>query len=115
MHWPSPKSMRKFKDKIRKETHRCDGRGLPEIISRPNVRMRGWFGYFKHSYRTTFPRLDQWIRMRLRSIPRKRHKGKGRGRGHDHIRWPNAYFRRLGLYMLVGAHAAACQSLRRNR
>jgi hypothetical protein len=41
--------------------------------------------------------------MRLRSILRKRHKGKGRGQGLDHIRWPNNYFEKLGLFSLAAA------------
>src|SRR3989339_952861 len=72
--------------------------------------LRGWYGYFKHSHKTTFPRIDSWIRMRLRSILRKRRGGEGRGRGADHQRWPNAYFANLGLFPLTAAHALACQS-----
>jgi hypothetical protein len=73
-----------------------------------------WFSLIdKHSHRTTFPGLDQWIRMRLRSILRRRHHGKGRGRGCDHQRWPNAYFAELGLFSAVAAHAEARQSPRR--
>ena len=37
----------------------------------------GWFEYFKHSHKTTFPPLDGWIRMRLRSILRKRQRTGG--------------------------------------
>jgi len=48
----------------------------------------------QHSYHTTFPALDGWVRMRLRSILRTWHHGKGRGRGQDHQRWPN----KLGLF-----------------
>jgi hypothetical protein len=73
--------------------------------------LRGWFGYFKHSYKTTFPPIDGWVRMRLRSILRKRQKKKGRGRGSDHQRWPNAYFAAMGLYSLTAAHRTACQSM----
>src|SRR3989339_1254996 len=40
-------------------------------------RLRGWYEYFKHSHKTTFPRIDSWIRMRLRSILRKSRGGKG--------------------------------------
>ena len=44
--------------------------------------------------------MEQWVRMRLRSILRKRHGGEGRGAGRDHIRWPNRSFEKLGLYWL---------------
>jgi RNA-directed DNA polymerase len=70
----------------------------------------GWFGYFQHSHKTTFARLDAWVRMRLRSLLRRRHGRKGRGRGADHQRWPNAFLAELGLVSLATAHAAACQS-----
>jgi RNA-directed DNA polymerase len=108
--FPRTKSIQKFKDAIRAKTERSNGRCLPAIIGSLNPMLRGWFEYFKHSYKTTFPKLDGWIRMRLRSILRKRQKKRGRGRGSDHQRWPNAYFAEQGLYSLKTAHASACQS-----
>jgi RNA-directed DNA polymerase len=108
--YPRTKSMQKFKDTIRAKTKRTSGESLKVIITGLTPTIRGWFEYFKHSYRTTFPYLDGWIRMRLRSILRKRRGGKGRGRGSDHQRWPNAFFANQGLYSLKTAHALACQS-----
>jgi RNA-directed DNA polymerase len=108
--FPRTKSIQKLKDTIRAKTKRNNGRCLPAIIGSLNPTLRGWFGYFKHSYKTTFPELDGWIRGRLRSILRKRQKKRGRGRGSDHQRWPNAYFADLGLYSLKAAHRLACQS-----
>jgi len=84
------------------------------ITGELNQSLRGWYEYFKYSHKTTFPRIDRWIRMRLRSILRKRRGGKGRGRGADHQRWPNAYFANLGLFTLTAAHALACQPRRGN-
>jgi len=75
-------------------------------------RLRGWYEYFKHSHKTTFPRIDSWIRMRLRSILRKSRGGKGRCRGAGHQRRPNAYLANLGLFTLTAAHALVCQSRR---
>src|SRR5947207_851824 len=83
------------------------GGSMSEIAANINQTIRGWMGYFKHSYHTTFPTLDKWVRGRLRTIQRKRHKGKGRGRGNDHIRWPNAYFAELGLISMVLVRAKA--------
>jgi RNA-directed DNA polymerase len=111
--WPSDKSLKRLKDTVRSKTRRNNGHSLEVIIVNLNRSTRGWFEYFKHSHRTTFPRLDQWIRMRLRSILRRRRHRKGRGRGSDHQRWPNAYFAERGLFSLVAAHAAASQSSRR--
>jgi RNA-directed DNA polymerase len=111
--WPRKKSLKKVQDKIRVLTKRTNGQGLSAIISRINPIMRGWFGYFKHSLYTTFVSLDGWIRMRLRSILRKRNKRRGRGRGKDHQRWPNAFFAEQGLFSLVTAAAKSGQSSKR--
>jgi RNA-directed DNA polymerase len=108
--FPRAKSLKKLKDTIRAKTKRNSGKCLPAIIGSLNPTLRGWFGYFKHSYKTTFTTLDGWIRMRLRSILRKRQGRRGRGRGADHQRWPNAYFANHGLYSLKTAHTLACQS-----
>jgi RNA-directed DNA polymerase len=108
--FPRPKSLQKLKDAIRAKTRRTSGESLTTIINDLTPRLRGWFEYFKHSYRTTFRDLDGWIRMRLRSLLRKRLGKKGRGRGRDHQRWPNKFFAEHGLYSLKTAHALACQS-----
>jgi RNA-directed DNA polymerase len=108
--YPRPKSLQKLKDTIRAKTKRTSGKSLKAIITELTPTLRGWFEYFKHSYRTTFPYLDGWIRMRLRSLLRKRLGLKGRGRGADHQRWPNAFFAKQGLYSLKAAHALVCQS-----
>ncbi len=98
-----PKSKKKLRSKIRPLTKRCNGHSMEEIIRKLNPILRGWFEYFKHSLSSDFRQVDGWVRMRLRSILRKRHKCRGRGRGSDHKRWPNAYFWELGLFSLVTA------------
>ena len=103
--WPRKKSLKKLKDRLRELTRRTNGQSLKEIIRRVNRTLEGWFEYFKHSHKGTFPNLDSWLRMRLRSILRKRHRGKGRGKGKDHFRWPNAFFGARGLFNLSAAHA----------
>ena len=108
--WPRKKSIDKLKDAIRAKTRRNNGQSLEVIFADVNRTLMGWFEYFKHSHKTTFPDLDKWIRMRLRSILRKRHGRRGRGRGFDHQRWPNAFFSEHGLFSLVCAHAKASQS-----
>jgi len=114
--WPRKKSLRKLKETIRKKTKRKNGRSLEAIIADVNRTLIGWYGYYKHSYRTTFPYLDGWIRRRLRSLLRKRNKLPGISRGgKDNQRWPNAYFRGHGLYSLESAHLLECQSRRGTR
>jgi RNA-directed DNA polymerase len=107
---PRPKSMKKLKDTIRGKTLRTSGKSLSCIIAELNPILRGWFAYFQHSHVWTFGSLDGWIRMRLRSILRKRCNLRGRGRGRDHQRWPNVFFAKHGLFSLKDAHALACQS-----
>ena len=113
MRWPCTKSMRKLRDSIRSKTKRSNGRSLAIIIEDVNRSLRGWFEYFKHSYKPTFPMVDKWVRRRLRSILRKRKGLHGISRGYDHFRWPNAYFQAHGLFSLVEAHRALLQSLTR--
>ena len=108
--WPRPKSIQKLKTALRPKTRRANGRCMPAIIADINRTLQGWFGYFRHSHYTTFEPIDGWVRMRLRSILRKRQKKRGRGRGKDHQRWTNAYFAKLGLYTLKTAHAIVSQS-----
>jgi RNA-directed DNA polymerase len=111
LRWPRTKSIQKLKDTIRGHTHRCNGHSLQVIIAKVNRSLRGWFEYFKHSHRTTFAPLDGWVRMRLRSILRKRKGRRGRGRGLDHQRYPNSFFAEQGLFSLSAAHSSARQSL----
>ena len=108
--WPRNKSMKKFKDSIKQKTKRTSGESMKCIIDNLNRSLKGWFEYFRHSNRKTFQMTDKWIRMRLRSILRKRKGCHGRGRGYDHFKWPNAYFSGLGLFTLTAAHAQARQS-----
>jgi RNA-directed DNA polymerase len=107
--WPRKKSEQKLKESIRAKTKRTNGHSLQAIIADVNRTLRGWFGYFRHSCRGTFLSVDRWVRMRLRSILRKRAGGQGPGLGRDHQRWPNAFFAKQGLYGLVAAHAEASQ------
>lgn len=109
---PRPKSMSKLRASLRPITNRCNGHSLQEIIRRINGRLRGWFEYFKHAHKSAMAEVDQWVRMRIRSILRKRSGKKGRGRGMDHHRWTNAYFTEQGLFSCTAARAEACQSVR---
>ena len=110
LRWPRKKSLAKLKETVRTKTKRTSGQSLNMIITTVNRALGGWFQYFQHSDPRTFAPLDGWVRMRLRSILRKRHAGQGRGGGNDHRRWPNAYFAAHGLFSLATAHATACQS-----
>ena len=110
--WPRRKALDRLRDKVRQMTPRTSGDSLACTIARLNQTLRGWYGYFQHSHRTTFPAVDGYVRGRLRSILRKRVGRRGRARGADPPRWRNHYFDELGLFSLTQAHALACQSPR---
>lgn len=110
--YPRPSSEKKLRKSIREKTPRTSGESLEEIIKRVNATLRGWFEYFKHSSRQAFVATDGWVRMRLRSLLRKRSKRRGRERWLDHIRWPNVFFQQRGLFSLVQAHVLALQSVK---
>ena len=108
--WPRRKALDRLKDKVREHTPRTSGVSLETTITRLNQVLRGWYGYFQHSHRTTFPSLDGYVRSRLRAILRKRSGRRGRAREPDQQRWPNHYFTELGLFSLIQAHHSTCQS-----
>jgi len=107
-----PKSLRKLRQSIKPRTHRANGRSMKAIVADLNRTLLSWFGYFKHAKASELSGIDGWIRMRLRSILRKRRGLKGRGRGIDHQRWPNRYFTKLGLFCLLDARVSTFASLR---
>jgi len=107
-----PKSRKKLRERLKPHTRRTNGECLPAIIQKLNPILRGWYGYFKHASAGALGEMDGWLRMRLRSILRKRRRGKGRGRGEDHKRWGNSYFTKLGIFCLEEARAQDHASLR---
>jgi len=110
--WPRDKSLTKLKDAVRAKTRRTVGHGLPKVIADINPTLRGWYGYFQHSYRPTFRKVDGWVRRRLRSILRRQQGPGGFASTHgaDQVRWPNAFFAKHGLFSLQGAYDAVSQS-----
>jgi RNA-directed DNA polymerase len=110
--WPSRKSLGKIRDAIRQKTRRTDGHSLIEIITTVNRSLKGWYEYFKHGHYTALRTLDGWVRMRIRSILRRRSKRRGRACGRDHHRWPNKFFETQGLFSLIQAQGAQCQPRR---
>lgn len=111
-HWPRPKSVQKLRDSLRAKTRRNSGRSLDRTIADVNRTLRGWFAYFQHSTRrSVYKDLDGWLRMRLRSLLRRRQGGHGVARdARASFTWPNRFFAAHGLFSLAAAHAAACQS-----
>ena len=111
--WPRAKSVKKLRATLRPKTRRTHGQSLAVTIADVNPVLRGWFEYFKHSHPTAFRPIDAWVRMRLRSILRKRQGRQGRAQRPDHRRWPCRFFEEQGLFSLTTAHAQLRQSLAR--
>jgi RNA-directed DNA polymerase len=107
--WPRDKSVKRFKDAVRADTKRTSGYSFATIVGKLNLKLQGFFEYFKHGAARPFVRLDSWIRTRLRAILRRRAHRRGRARGRDHQRWPNAFFREQGLFSMAEARARLLQ------
>lgn len=63
----APKTIKRFKDKVRKLTSRTKPIPMEEHIKRLNRYLMGWIGYFSlAAAKTHCEKLDKWIRRRLR-------------------------------------------------
>jgi len=62
-----PKSLKRFKDKVKEITSRSNARSMETRIKRLNQAVHGWLGYFRIAdMRGHCEKLDKWIRRRLR-------------------------------------------------
>ena len=62
-----PKSLKRFKDKVKGITSRSNARSMEARIKRLNQVVHGWVGYFRIAdMRGHCKELDKWIRRRLR-------------------------------------------------
>jgi group II intron reverse transcriptase/maturase len=94
---PRKKALKKFKDKVRKVTRRQQPWPVDMIIGRLNPVVRGWGNYFgKGNVKSLFRRLDEWIRMRIRSYMEGKKAVK-----HQNKRIPNALLEKKGLKLLL--------------
>jgi len=63
----APKTISRFKEKIRELTDRTRSMSMDDRITRLNRYLMGWMGYFRlASAKNHCKRFDQWIRRRLR-------------------------------------------------
>ena len=66
---PKQKRIEGFKKDIRKFTRRQQPVDVKYIIHKVNEKIQGWGDYFGHgNVKTLFKKLDEWIRMRIRSF-----------------------------------------------
>ena len=75
---PRPKSVERFKDRIRRRTRRTAPVSTNELVEGINPIIRGWGQYYRKAHvRRLFRQLDGWIVRRLWSHRRKRWRNKG--------------------------------------
>lgn len=93
---PKNKSIESFKDKVRHITRRQQPRKFDMIIERLNPVVRGWGNYFRYgNVNKLYQRLDEWMRMRLRSFLEKK-----RAVTHQNKRIGNWQLKSQGLALL---------------
>lgn len=77
----APKSLLRFKNRIREITRRKRGRKLSDVVQELNLYLNGWRGYFGFcETRSVLKHLDEWIRRRLRGFLWKQWKTPGKRR-----------------------------------
>jgi group II intron reverse transcriptase/maturase len=63
----APKTIKRFKEKVREITSRSKSRSLESRIQALNTYLNGWSGYFRIAdTKSVFQSLDEWTRRRLR-------------------------------------------------
>lgn len=94
----APKSLSRFKERVRERTRRKRGRNLQQTVDELNPLLRGWKTYFQRAEKKRpFADLDRWIRTRLRTLQAKLWKR------------PSAIYKSLlkaGVYSLLATRAA---------
>jgi group II intron reverse transcriptase/maturase len=96
--YPRKKSVRRFKDKIRRLTRRRAPVTTAELIQQINPTVRGWGEHFKRAHvRLLFNQLNRWIVRRIWSRRYRR----WRNRGWRELT-PAKLYGELGLVNLVG-------------
>jgi RNA-directed DNA polymerase len=109
---PRKSSVLKLRETVRKKTPRTSGLSMAVIVESLNRTLRGWFEYFKHSSAPALKDVDGFVRRRLRAILSKRNHIKPAQRGESNVRWPNAYFREIGLFSLSDGRERALAVVR---
>ncbi len=100
--WPSVRSMKRARAKIKAITDRSQvGQELPVVIGRLNQFLRGWGNYFRTGNAATrFVTLDRYVVWRLQRLLVKK---RGRNlRAGQADRWTSAWFHDQGLHQLMG-------------
>lgn len=100
--FPSDKSLGKFKDKVRGLTRRQQPRNVRMLVERLAPILTGWGNYFMlHGGASRFRELDEMVRRRLRSFIAKKYALTEM----YHMKYPNSFFKKMGLPSLFDLHA----------
>jgi RNA-directed DNA polymerase len=100
--WPSPRSMKRARARIRDLTDRRRvGLKLPDVIEALNLFLRGWGNYFRTGNAADeFVQLDRYVAWRLKRLLIKK---RGRNlRAGQAGRWTRTWFHDQGLHQLMG-------------
>jgi RNA-directed DNA polymerase len=100
--WPSQRSMKRARGRIKAMTGRSRGGSeLREVIGDLNSFLRGWGNYFRTGNATdTFVTIDRYVTWRLKRLLIKK---RGRHLRADQAdRWTRTWFHDQGLYQLMG-------------
>jgi RNA-directed DNA polymerase len=100
--WPSQRSMKRARARIRDLTDRRRvGLELAEVIGAVNLFLRGWGSYFRTGNAADkFTQLDRYVAWRLRRLLIKK---RGRNlRAGQPGRWTRTWFHDQGLHQLMG-------------
>jgi RNA-directed DNA polymerase len=97
--WPSPKSVSRIKEKVRRAIGHPRNTDIEEAIQRINPILRGWGNYFRYSNSfRQFDKIDRYVWWRLRWCYYVQH-GKRRRGTRD---FPRDLYEETGLYRLRG-------------
>jgi RNA-directed DNA polymerase len=101
--WPSQRSMRRVRERIKASVggrHRL-GESLQVIVAELNQVLRGWGAYFRVGNATRqFAQVDRYVRECLGQFAHRKTGGRGRGCGLGRV--DGAYLAEHGLYRLSG-------------
>ncbi len=106
--WVRPKSIQKFRDRIREVTSRVCGRSINEVIAKLNPILRGWCNYFKNVTKYTLGTFDSFVRRRLRAIIQRQNKKRSFGAGWCNQMIPNKFFASKGLINMEDSQRQYC-------
>ena len=100
--WPSVRSMKRARQKIKAMTARSQvGLELESVIHRLNLSLRGWGNYFRNGNAADkFTEMDRHVAWRLRRLLIKE-RGRNLRAGQANT-WTRTWFHDQGLHQLMG-------------